>query len=194
MPAPAVILASGSRYRLAQLEAIGVRAQPVPPEVDESAGPGEDAATLAQRLAGSKAAAVAGRHPRAIVIAADQTVECAGAIYGKPGSAVVQASQLAACAGRELRFHTAVVVRYEAAGFHGQHLDTTRCRMRALTEDEIARYVAREPAIDCAGGCKVEGLGITLFDAIDSSDPSALVGLPLIAVARMLRACGMQLP
>lgn len=194
MPAPTVILASGSRYRLAQLESIGVRAHPVPPDVDESQLPGESAATLAQRLAESKVAGVAARHPGAIVIAADQVAECAGTVYGKPGSAFAQATQLAACAGRELSFHTAVVVRCEASGFHGLHLDTTRCRMRSLAAGEIARYVEREAAIDCAGGFKVEGLGITLFDGIDSSDPTALVGLPLIAVARMLRACGVELP
>jgi septum formation protein len=87
-----------------------------------------------------------------------------------------------------------VVVRQDAEGYSDHHVDTTRCRMRELSAGEIARYVEREAAYDCAGGFKVEGLGITLFEEIDSRDPSALVGLPLIAVARMLRACGRELP
>lgn len=194
MPAATVILASGSRYRLAQLETIGVRAHPVPPDIDETPRAGEDPAGLALRLAATKAAEVARRHPAAIVIAADQVASLDGKLHGKPGSAFAQAIQLGECAGRELCFHTAVVIRRDGAGFLGQHVDTTRGRMRALSASEIARYVEREPAIDCAGGFKVEGLGITLFDEIESRDPSALVGLPLIAVARMLRACGLDLP
>ncbi len=194
MPAPTVILASGSRYRLAQLETIGVRAHPIPPDIDETPRAGEDPAELALRLAATKAAEVARRHPAAIVIAADQVASLDGKLRGKPGSAFAQASQLGECAGRELCFHTAVVVQRDGAGFKGQHVDRTLARMRDLTAAEIARYVEREPAIDCAGGFKVEGLGITLFDEIESRDPSALVGLPLIAVARMLRACGLDLP
>lgn len=194
MAAATVILASGSRYRLAQLESIGIRAHPVPPDIDETPGVGEDPSALALRLAESKASAVSRRHPAAIVIAADQVASRDGQLYGKPGSAFAQATQLGECAGREICFHTAVVVRRDGTGFSGHHIDTTRCRMRALTAAEIARYIEREPATDCAGGFKVEGLGITLFDEIDSRDPSALIGLPLIAVARMLRACGLALP
>ena len=194
MPYLTVILASGSRYRLAQLGTIGIHAHPVPAEIDETAQPGEDPADLALRLARSKAAEVARRHPAAIVIGADQVASIDGTIHGKPGSAFAQATQLASSAGRELCFKTAVVVRLEAAGYEGRLVDTTRCRMRPLSAAEIARYVEREPALDCAGGFKVEGLGITLFEAIESRDPSALVGLPLIAVARMLRECGWELP
>lgn len=194
MTRPRLVLASGSRYRRDQLLRLGLAVECVPPNVDETRQPGEAPAAMAQRLARAKASAVSALRPQDVIIAADQVAEFDGAILGKPGSAVAQQRQLAASSGRELRFHTALVVADAVAGEVRSHLDTTVCRMRDLTEAEIARYVAAEPAHDCAGGLKVEGLGITLFERIDSEDPSALIGLPLIALCRILRKLGWDLP
>lgn len=182
-----LILASGSRYRRAQLAALGIECQALAPEIDESRQPDESPADLAQRLARCKALAIATRHPGAIVIGADQVAACNGRIYGKPGTAERQREQLAQCAGQTVVFHTALAVCCVDTGLSLLHLDETRCRMRTLSTDEIAAYVSAEPAADCAGGFKAEGRGILLFDAIESSDPSALIGLPLIALGRFLR-------
>jgi septum formation protein len=194
MARPSLVLASGSRYRREQLLRLGLAVECVPPDIDETRLPGEAPAAMAQRLARAKAAAVEGLRPQGMIIAADQVAELDGAVLGKPGSALAQQRQLAASSGRELRFHTALVVADAGSGEVRRHLDLTICRLRDLTEAEIARYVAIEPAHDCAGGFKVEGLGITLFERIDSEDPSALIGLPLIALCRILRKLGWDLP
>jgi septum formation protein len=191
---PALVLASGSRYRREQLARLGLIAECVVPGIDESRLPDEPPAAMAQRLARAKAAAVERVRPHALIIAADQVAELDGAALGKPGSAMAQQQQLATGSGRELRFHTALVVADASTGEVRGHLDLTVCRLRDLSAAEIARYVAAEPAHDCAGGFKVEGLGITLFERIDSEDPSALIGLPLIAMCRMLRQFGCELP
>lgn len=190
----AIVLASGSRYRREQLARLGLAVECLAPEVDESALPGEAPPALALRLAGAKAAAVAALRPRALVIGSDQVASLDGRRLRKPGTAAAQAEQLMAGAGRELLFHTAVCVLDAADGSARTHLDLTRCRMRALDAAAIARYVAAEPAWDCAGGFKIEGRGIALFEEVSSSDPSALVGLPLIALCRMLGAHGVPLP
>jgi septum formation protein len=194
MARPALVLASGSRYRREQLARLGLAVECVPPDIDETRLPGEAPAAMAQRLARAKAAAVEAVHPHALIIAADQGAELDGEVLGKPGSASAQRQQLAASSGRELRFHTALVVANAMNGDVRAHLDLTVCRLRDLTAAEIARYVVAEPAHDCAGGFKVEGCGITLFERIDSEDPSALIGLPLIAVCRILREFGWDLP
>lgn len=189
-----IILASGSAYRRTQLQAIGIAAQGIVPGVDETRQPGEAPAAMALRLARSKAAAVSALHPLAIVIGADQVAADGERIYGKPGSAAAQSAQLCACAGRVIEFHTALCVQRQSDSLCLTHVDLTRCQLRALTADEIERYVAAEPAYDCAGGFKVEGRGITLFEFIDSRDPSALIGLPLIALTGLLRRLGVELP
>jgi septum formation protein len=194
MRQPALVLASGSRYRREQLARLGLMVECVVPGIDEMRLPGETPATMAQRLARAKAAAVECLRPHALIIAADQVAELDGATLGKPGSAIAQEQQLAAGSGRELRFHTALVVADASSGNVSTHLDLTVCRLRDLSAAEIVRYVVTEPAHDCAGGFKVEGLGITLFERIDSEDPSALIGLPLIALCRMLRQFGCELP
>jgi septum formation protein len=191
---PALVLASGSRYRRDQLLGLGLSAECVVPGIDESRLPGEAPAAMALRLARAKAAAVERKRPHALIIAADQVAERDGATLGKPGTALAQQQQLAASSGRELRFHTALVVAEASSGDVRAHLDLTVCLVRDLSAAEIARYVAAEPAHDCAGGFKVEGLGITLFERIDSEDPSALIGLPLIALCRLLRQFGCELP
>ncbi len=194
MPARRVVLASGSRYRREQLARLGLTVECRAPDIDESALPGEAPGDLAQRLAPAKARAVAPHFPGALIIGSDQVAECDGHRLGKPGSAEAQRAQLLACSGRELRFHTALAILDCASGNVDLHLDLTICRMRVLDTDAIARYVAAEPAWDCAGGFKVEGRGIALFEAIRSEDPSALIGLPLIALCRMLGSAGIALP
>lgn len=183
-----LILASGSRYRRAQLAALGIACEAIAPDIDETRRLDEAPDALAQRLALHKAGVIARLHPEALVIGADQVAATATQIYGKPGSAERQRAQLAECAGQTLVFHTAVALCCAATGLAQVHLDQTRCRMRALSAADIEAYVRAEPAIDCAGGFKVEGRGILLFEAIESEDPSALIGLPLIALGRMLRA------
>lgn len=189
-----IVLASGSRYRREQLARLGLAAECIAPDIDESALPGEAPRALALRLAQAKAAAVAPRTPGALVIGSDQVAELGGRVFGKPGSAAAQAAQLAAASGRELCFHTALCIVDAADGSRRTHVDLTRCRLRALDATAIDRYVAAEPAFDCAGGFKVEGRGIALFERIDSEDPSALIGLPLIALCRMLDQAGVPLP
>lgn len=184
-------LASGSRYRRELLTRLGSPFDWRSPEVDESRLPGEPPAALAVRLARSKALAVAqslaGHADDALVIGSDQVCALGDECLGKPGSVDAQAAQLARLAGQRVTFHTAVSIVSLADGFEARHLDETVCEFRALTRGEIAAYVAAEPAIDCAGGFKCEGLGITLLERLRSEDPTALIGLPLIWVARTLR-------
>jgi len=187
--APELILASGSRYRRQQLERLGLHCRSQAPDIDESRLPGEAPAAMARRLAVLKAGVVAAQSSGAIVIGADQVAACDSRVLGKPGSAATQSTQLLSCSGRELHFHTALAVIEPSGAIH-EHMDLTVCHLRELTAAEVERYVAAEPAYDCAGGFKVEGLGITLFERITSEDPSALIGLPLLALCRILRQLG----
>ena len=191
-----VVLASTSRYRRDLLSRLTTRFTIVAPAVDEGAFAGEAPAALAARLAAAKAQAVAAGRAGALVIGSDQVADLDGRALGKPGDAATARAQLAAASGRTFVFHTAVCVvdtrarppcAYAAA-------DITRVVLRTLTADEIARYVAAEAPLDCAGSFKAEGLGISLFERIESSDPTALIGLPMIALARMLRMAGVALP
>lgn len=191
---PELILASGSSYRRAQLAQAGIDVRCVTPGIDETALTDEAPEALAPRLARQKAAHVAAQFPNAIVIGADQVALCGDQVLGKPGSATAQHAQLRLSAGRELVFLTAVCILQASSARSFTHVDHTRCRMRALDEQALARYVELEPAYDSCGGFKVEGRGILLFESIVSEDPSALVGLPLIAVRRGLGELGVQLP
>ncbi len=189
-----LVLASTSRYRGELLARIAPRFRTLAPGVAETALPGEPPADRAARLAEAKARAVAERCHGALVIGSDQVAELDGAILDKPGDAANAARQLAASSGRELRFHTALCLldaRVAPNRIHGA-LDTTRVRFRALSGPEIARYVERERPFDCAGSFKSEALGIALFERIETSDPTALIGLPLIALCRLLRAAGID--
>lgn len=190
-PAP-LILASTSPYRAELLGRLRLPFDTARPEVDESAHPGEPPATLALRLAVAKAEAVARRHPDAVVIGSDQVASCDGQVLGKPGSRDIALAQLQAMSGREAVFLTAVALVGHQA--RGQALDTTTVRLRPLADDAIARYIDAEQPWDCAGSFRCEGLGIALFEAIETRDPTALVGLPLIATARLLRGAGFVLP
>jgi septum formation protein len=180
-------LASTSRYRRALLARLGVEFEVAAPEVAEHRLPGEAPAELARRLALAKARAVAERHPDALVIGSDQVCALGDTILGKPADAAAARAQLAAQSGQVVSFHTAVAMVGIAAGCWRQHLDETRCRFRVLDTTEIADYIAAESPLDCAGSFKIEGLGIALFERVESVDPTALVGLPLIWVAQALR-------
>ena len=195
---PKLILASTSRYRRELLERFGLPFECRPSGVDEAARPGEAPSALVVRLARAKAERIAAEAPDAWVIGSDQIAVLgepgAERILGKPGTAARCLEQLRDCAGRRVLFLTAVaVVRGRDALAH-EFLDRTEVAFRALQPAEIERYVARESPLDCAGGFKCEGLGITLFESIDNRDPTALVGLPLIRLAATLRACGYPLP
>lgn len=198
MIAPAeLILASTSRYRRELLARLVRDFRVVAPDVDEAAAIGESPAQLAERLAQSKALAVAERHANACVIGSDQVAELDGRGIGKPGSRDRAISQLVACSGRSVVFHTAVSVasrRRDGSMQTETVVDRTCVVFRKLREDEIARYVDRENPLDAAGSFKAEGLGIALFDRIETGDPTALIGLPLIALARLLRGAGFELP
>ncbi|WP_202839971.1 Maf family protein [Luteimonas saliphila] len=190
---PGLVLASTSRYRAELLARLRLPFDTARPDVDERPLPGEAPGSLALRLAGAKAEAVSARRPDAVVIGSDQVASCDGQVLGKPGTHEAAIAQLQAMSGREAVFLTAVAVA-GPDGATGHALDTTTVRFRPLGDDDIARYVEFEQPLDCAGSFKCEGLGIALFDAIDTRDPTALVGLPLIATARLLRARGFAIP
>ena len=186
-----LILASTSPYRRELLQRLRVPFEVHAPDVDESPRTGEAPADLAERLALAKANAVATLHPRAWVIGSDQVADLAGRAIGKPGSHEPAVAQLRAMSGRSVTFQTAVAV--VAPAFSKVERVAVLVRFRALSDAEIERYLRLEQPYDCAGSAKSEGLGISLTDAIESTDPTALVGLPLIATARLLRAAGFPL-
>jgi len=183
-----LILASTSRYRRELLERLRLNFSIVAPEVDETPLPAEAPAVLAQRLALAKAQAVARLHPQALVIGSDQVADLQGQCLGKPGDHDKAVAQLRAMRGREVIFQTAVAL--VAPGLVLQELAQVRVRFRDLADEEIERYLRAEQPYDCAGSAKSEGLGIALLDAIDSDDPTALIGLPLIRTCRLLRQAG----
>jgi septum formation protein len=188
-----LVLASTSRYRRELLWRLSLPFTVARPDVDETPRPGEAPADLARRLAEAKAREVARRHPGAWVLGSDQVADRDGLPLGKPGDRDTARAQLAAASGREVLFHTAFsLVRDDGPALAG--LDLTRVRFRTLSDDEILRYLDAEQPWDCAGSFKCEGLGISLFEAIENRDPTALIGLPLIAVAAALRQAGYRLP
>jgi len=189
-----LVLGSTSRYRAELLRRLTPHFRQAAPDVDESRQPGEAPAALAARLARAKAEAVARRHPGAIVIGSDQVASLDDQILGKPGSAERACADLATCSGRRVQFHTALCVvdaRVTPAQVHAD-IDLTEVHFRELSAGEIARYVRREQPLDCAGSFKSEGLGIALFERITSDDPSALIGLPMIPLCRLLGRAGID--
>lgn len=191
---PRLILASTSAYRRALLERLGLPFDTARPDVDETPLSDETPQALAVRLARAKAEAVLDpTQPDDWVIGSDQVAELDEEPLGKPGSTARAEAQLRAMSGREVRFLTAVCLA-GPGGRRLEALDVTTVHFRPLSNGEIARYVDRERPLDCAGSFKSEGLGITLFEAIENRDPTALVGLPLIATARLLREAGFVAP
>ncbi|MCZ8106156.1 MAG: Maf family nucleotide pyrophosphatase [Burkholderiaceae bacterium] len=194
MSHPPLILASTSPYRRELLQRLRIPFETVAPGVDEIPQPGETPAALARRLSLEKARAVAVRRPGALVIGSDQTATLDGvATIGKPGTHTRAIAQLRAASGRALVFHTGLCV-WRPDGEPLLECVDTRVRFRTLTDDEIERYLWAETPYDCAGSAKSEGLGVTLLDAQEGPDPTALIGLPLIRLAAMLREAGLRLP
>lgn len=199
-PSPCLILGSTSRYRRELLERLGMPFDVRAPEVDESPLPGEAPADLAVRLALAKAGAVSrqaregatGRPPDVVVIGSDQVADLHGAPLGKPGDHEGATAQLRAMRGQAVLFHTAVAVLRPATGHVAQALSSVRVLVRPLSDEDIETYLRLEQPYDCAGSAKAEGLGIALLDRIESDDPTALIGLPLITVSRLLREAGID--
>ena len=190
----ALVLGSTSRYRHELLSRFRLPFDTASPDVDETPQPGETPGALALRLALAKAHAVAAQFPEAIVIGSDQVADLNGQPLGKPLVHDKAVAQLRAMSGQSMQFHTAVAVVCKATGFAQADTAVVRTVFRSLSDAEIERYLRAEEPYDCAGSAKSEGLGITLLDAIESDDPTALIGLPLIRTARLLRAAGAILP
>jgi len=188
----ALVLGSTSVYRRELLQRLRLPFSVEAPHVDESPLAGETPAQLARRLAAAKAAAVARRHPAAIVIGSDQVADLEGEPLGKPGNHANATAQLRRMSGRTIVFHTALSVLCEESGFAQHDLAPVKVRFRELGDAEIEAYLQAEQPYDCAGSARSEGAGIALLDAIESDDPTALVGLPLIRTCRMLRAAGLR--
>lgn len=188
-----LLLASTSPYRRELLARLRLPFEVRRPDVDETPMPGEAPEALAHRLAGLKAAAVAADEPGAWVIGSDQVAAFDGRLLGKPGDRATAIAQLRSMSGREVRFVTAVALACDNEPLLIRS-DDTRVRFRTLDPAEIERYVDAERPFDCAGSFKCEGLGIALFETIDTRDPTALVGLPLIATTDLLRQVGFALP
>lgn len=187
---PPLILASTSRYRRELLTRLRLPFEAVAPEVDERAHPGEAPAALAERLALAKARAVAALRPGAVVIGSDQVADLGGEAIGKPGTHEAAAAQLRRMSGREVVFQTAVAV--VAPGLAAIERAEVRVRFRELSDAAIETYLRADQPYDCAGSAKVESLGVALLDAVESDDPTALVGLPLIRTCALLRRAGLE--
>lgn len=192
-PSRKLVLGSTSVYRRELLARLRLPFIVAAPDVDETPLPGEAPAALARRLALAKARAVADLHPECIVIGSDQVADLHGQPLGKPGTHDRAVAQLQAMRGQTVIFQTAVAVVCKASGFVQEDLAPVRVQFRNLGDAEIEQYLRAETPYDCAGSAKSEGLGISLLEAIDNDDPTALVGLPLIRTCRMLRAAGLNL-
>lgn len=189
---PGLVLASTSRYRHELLSRLRLPFRVQAPGVDETPLPGEAPSDLAHRLALAKAWAVAGQHPRDVVIGSDQVAELDGEPIGKPGTHAAATAQLQRMRGRAVVFHTALAVVRADDGFEAADRAEVRVVFRPLTDAEIEHYLRTEQPYDCAGSARSEALGIALLSAIESDDPTALVGLPLIRTCTLLRAAGLN--
>jgi len=189
---PALILASTSAYRKELLERLRIPFEVVSPQVDETPLTGESTLELALRLANAKATAVSKEHPNAWVIGSDQVADLCGAAIGKPGNFERALAQLQLMRGQIVTFHTALCL------MKGETQTTinipTEVTFRKLSDDVLESYLLAEEPYDCAGSAKSEGLGITLLESIQSDDPTALIGLPLIALTGLLRDAGFVIP
>jgi len=189
-----IVLSSTSKYRAQLLTRLGLDFTPAAPICDETPLPGELPDQLAARLSLEKAASLRSTYPQAIIIGSDQVASVGSETLGKPGTRDRAIEQLGRMSGQIVHFYTGLAVLHAESGQSQQHLDITRVVMRDLSQDEIERYVDKDQPLDCAGSFKLEQLGVSLFESVESQDPSALVGLPLIAVARCLRNLGINVP
>ena len=195
MTLPALILASSSRFRQMQLQQLNLPFTTCSPDIDETPLAGESAAATALRLATGKAQAVAENHPQHLIIGSDQVAFCQHTQLGKPMSVAKAHDILRFTSGQHLDFYTAVVLLNTLTGRMQSHVDHTQVQMRELSDASITRYLEREPdAIYCAGGAKSEGLGQTLIASISSTDPNALIGLPMLSLIGFLINEGHSLP
>ena len=187
-----LVLASSSRYRKELLDRLGIPFSVDSPNIDESPAPGETPRELVVRLSIAKARAVASRWPNAVVIGSDQAATFDGHILGKPGTVDAAVRQLRTFSGRNVEFLTGIAILNAGLGRVRTAVDTTTARFRQAGDAEIRRYVEHDMPLDCAGGIRFEGLGPMLLDGVDTMDPSAALGLPLIALGELLRAEGVN--
>lgn len=187
-----ILLASSSPYRRDLLARLRLAFEVRAPEVDEAARPGETARGTALRLAQAKARTVAAEFPAALVIGCDQVAELNGLALGKPGTHANAVTQLKLMRGQRVLFHTAVALLNARTGALQTAEVPTTVHFRRYDDPELERYLAAERPYDCAGSAKIEGMGIVLVESVESADPTALIGLPLIALAAMLRHEGME--
>lgn len=193
MNPPRIVLASTSPYRRALLERLRLPFEVKASSVDETPLPGETARDIALRLAQAKARAVAPSSPAALVIGCDQVAALAGTCLGKPGNHANAVAQLKAMRGKTVLFHTALALfNTESAVMQTAEVPTT-VHFRRYSDSEIERYLELERPYDCAGSAKIEGLGIVLVERVNCDDPSALIGLPLVQLADMLRREGVSI-
>ncbi len=190
IPETTLVLASTSRYRKALLTRLGLPFAAVAPHADETPRPGETPHALVERLAAAKADALAERFPRALIIGSDQVAVLDGRTLGKPGTHAAAVRQLLDASGRRVTFLTGVCLLDAARGTRQVVTEPFHVTFRALTADMVQRYLLREQPYDCAGSFKSEGLGIALFERLEGEDPTALMGLPLIRLTRMLEHAG----
>lgn len=188
-----LVLGSTSPYRRELLQRLQIPFEVVAPEVDETPLPHEAPDALAARLALAKAHAVAKNFPQAVVIGSDQVADLNGLALGKPGNHERAVLQLRQMRGQTVIFQTAVAVVCLESGFEQTALAAVRVKFRDLNDDDIENYLHAEQPYDCAGSAKSEGLGIALLESIDSDDPTALIGLPLIRICKMIQAAGVVL-
>ena len=189
---PLLILASTSRYRKELLSRLHLPFEVQAPDVDETPAPGEPPAALARRLATAKAEAIAARAPDAVIIGSDQVADLDGHCIGKPGNHERAIAQLKSMRGHAVVFHTGVAVVAQGRGYSRTEVVSVTVRFRRLTDGEIEHYLRTEQPYDCAGSAKCETLGIALLEAIESDDPTTLVGLPLIRTCELLREAGID--
>jgi septum formation protein len=189
-----LVLASTSQFRRELLGRLQIPFETAAPDVDESGLAGESPVATAERLSVAKARAVAARYPDALIIGSDQVAYLGDKRFGKPGNRENALNQLRTMSGKSVIFHTGLCLLNSASGRVHLRGIPTEVRFRELADAEIARYLDKENALNCAGSARSEGLGISLMEYMRGDDPNALVGLPLIALCEMLRAEGVELP
>jgi len=194
LPISKLILASSSPFRQQLLQRLNVTFECVSPDIDESAVHGEAPETQVMRLARNKAHAVAARHPDTLIVGSDQLASCAGQVFGKPGGHQRAILQLRQMAGESLYFHTGLCLLNSRTGREQLDCVVYRVSFRCYTDAEIERYLSAEQPYNCSGSFRSEGLGISLVESMQGPDPSALIGLPLIRLADMLRQEGLEIP
>ena len=189
-----LILASTSKYREMLMQRLRIPFVCHAPDIDEARQENESAQSMVQRLARLKTSVISEKHPGSVVIGSDQVAVFGSRVIGKPGAYPAAFEQLKSFSGQTIEFLTAICVECRQSGFLEQHTDRTLVSFRMLDDAEIDRYLQLEKPYDCAGSFKAESMGIALFESIESTDPTALVGLPLIQLSAVLRRAGLQLP